>query len=195
MLVSAALGWVSFWTTYWVTAGLLPYDDRSLLVKPSQSVPLVVARNMLLSLPYGLILWYLCPDLSGYFPTSYIIRFFISVLIMDGWFYLIHRLLHTRYLYSWHKQHHQFNVPYPLVAVYCSSIEALLCDVTSMGLGPILLRMAGLEIVTWMVLAALHSLLLHSSWSHGRDHGVHHGTSLHNFGLLSIFDRVLGTYQ
>lgn len=195
MFHTAVLGWFSFWATYWLVEGVLPYDERSLSIVPSQPVPQVVARNMLLSLPYAILILEITPDIGIYLPASYIIRFIISAIIMDGWFYLVHRLLHHKLFYRWHKQHHQFYVPYPLVAVYSSPLEALLCDATAMGLGPSLLKMSGLELEIWMVLAAIHSLVIHSSLVHARSHNVHHGTNTHNFGLLSLFDRLFGTYK
>ena len=189
------LGWASFWATYWSFSYFIPYNEKSQQIIPSEPVIKVVARNMMLSLPYSIMLWDLSPDIGSYLPHSYLIRFIMSVILMDGWFYMIHRLLHTKWFYKWHKQHHQFHIPYPLVAVYCSPIEALLCDVTAMGLGPCFLKMEGIEMCIWMILAALHSLFIHSSLNHGADHNIHHGKNLSNYGLLSIFDRMFGTYQ
>lgn len=194
-MTTALIGWFSFWATYWIAESLFPYDEESQKIKPSANVPVIVARNMIFSLPYSLMLWELIPNMGIYIPDSPIARFLCSILIMDAWFYFIHRLMHTRYFYFLHKQHHEFYKPYPLVAVYCSIFEALFCDVTAMGLGPALFKMQDLEIQIWMVAAALHSLKLHSSTAYGREHNIHHRKNLCNFGLLSIFDRLLGTYQ
>lgn len=193
-MYEAISGWFSFWTTYWLVHNMLPYDIRSKLIIPSQNVVLVVARNMLLSLPFSIVLWTIAPNISSWIPNSLIIRFMISCIIMDGWFYLIHRLLHTSQFYWLHKQHHQFHIPYPLMTVYCSPFEALFCDVMATGLGPALFKMSTPEIEIWMILMAIHSLLLHSSLSHGRDHNLHHRQNIRNFGLLSIFDIIFGTY-
>jgi len=194
-MYTVLLGWFCFWMTYWLAEGLFPYDEKSQQIIPSHSVQSIVARNMFLSFPYSLALWHLTPNLDVWIPNSCIIRFILSILLMDGWFYIIHRLLHHKWFYHWHKQHHQFHIPYPLVTVYCSPIEALLCDVTSIGLGPALFKMQGVEIEIWMIAAALHSLSIHSTISHGRDHNIHHAKNLCNFGLFPIFDRIFGTYQ
>lgn len=190
----SVIAWFTFWSVYWLTEGFFPYDERSQDIVPRSSVQRVVARNMFLSLPYGYILWDLMPDISSIMFESPILKLIICTIIMDGWFYFSHRMLHHPWFYKWHKQHHKFNIPYPLMAVYCSPVEALLCDVTAMGLGPMLLKMSGLELEIWMTFAALHSLMIHSTLSHGRDHNVHHGKNMGNFGLLSLFDRLFGTY-
>lgn len=194
-LVNPLLGWFSFWGTYWIIESALPYDEKSQHIIPSQPVAKVVARNMMLSLPYALLLWNFTPDFTDYLVGSYLSRFLISVVIMDGWFYITHRLAHTKFFYKWHKQHHQFNIPYPLMAVYCSPLEALLCDVTAVGLPASILKMTGLELEIWMCATALHALIIHSTLVHGRDHNLHHNTNKYNFGLLSIFDRLFGTYK
>lgn len=187
--------WYTFWAVYWLLESIFPYDEKSDRIVPSASVPLTVFRNMLISLPFGIILWNIVPNISDFLPTSYITRFLFCLIVMDGWFYFAHRLLHTPKFYKWHKQHHQYNIPHPLMAVYCSPFEALLCDTTSMGLPPMLLRMTGLELQVWMIWAALHTLLIHSSLSHGKEHNIHHGKNNGNYGLLSLFDRIFGTHK
>lgn len=191
----AIIGWLSFWMVYWVAESLFPFDSRSKDIKTSANVQKTVFRNMVISLPYGVVLWELTPDISSYIPGTYVLHYVIAALIMDGWFYFTHRLLHTKYFYSFHKQHHEFYIPYPLVAVYSSVTEALLCDVTAIGMGPALLKMSGFELEFWMAIMAFHALLIHSSTFHGRDHNLHHGKNIYNFGLLSIFDRIFGTHQ
>lgn len=194
-LHNAFTGWYTFWSIYWLCESIFPYDERSNRITPSANVPLVVFRNMMLSLPFGVILWNIIPNIADIISSSYITRFIFCLIVMDGWFYCAHRLLHTPMFYKWHKQHHQYNIPHPLMAVYCSPLEALLCDTTAMGLPPILLRMTGYELQIWMVFAAIHTLLIHSSLSHGKEHNIHHGKNTGNYGLLSLFDRLFGTHK
>lgn len=192
---SSITEWFCFWATYWLAEGLIPASEESKKIKPSMSVPKTVFRNMMLTLPYAIILRYLSPDISALIPGSYITRLLIATLMADGWFYMAHRLLHHRRFYRFHKQHHEYNVPYPLVTVYSSSVEAIFCDATAVGLGPSLLKMTGLELEIWMMLIAIHVLFIHSALFHGKDHNEHHGKNNSNFGLFSVFDRIFGTYK
>lgn len=194
-MYQGVIGWFSYWAIYWLTEGLFPCDERSKNIVPEREVEKVVFRNMMLLLPYSIVFWEIMPDISEYFPESVVIRYLISAILMDGWFYGAHRMLHHRWFYRWHKQHHKFNIAYPLVAVYSSPLEAILCDGTAIGLGPTLFKMTGLELEVWMGLMAIHSLLIHSSTYYGRDHGIHHGKNMGNFGLLTIFDRIFCTYR
>ncbi len=185
-----------YWLVYWLFEGFFPYDERSkTVIKPSENVERVVFRNMLISVVAGPVIWYTTPDLSSFFTDNYILRFLSCVIISDGWFYFVHRLMHTRKYHKWHRQHHEFHIPYPLVALYASPVEAIMCDFMSVGLGPALMRMAPYELYVWMIFMSLHSLLIHSTWSWGGDHIEHHGKANHNFGLFSLFDRIFGTYK
>ena len=183
-------GWLSFWINYWIVGSLLLGDSKAKEITPSQSVNYVVFRNMMLSLPYGCILYLLTPK----FDISYsLIRFLLSILVMDAWFYGIHRLLHTEYLYQYHKQHHEFTYTYPLVAVYCSVFEALICDVTAFSLGPIMFKMNSWEMILFTAVSAWHVLLLHSIFDY--NHRLHHKHYKYNFSICSIMDIMFNTYR
>ena len=187
-MITAFVGWLTFWVTYWTVQNILPYDIRSKLIIPSQNVAVVVFRNMMLSLPFSLVLWNYAPDISSYICPNYVYRFALSCIIMDVWFYCVHRLMHSRQMYWLHKQHHQFHIPYPLMAVYCSAFEALFCDVLAIGMGPTLLRMNMVEMIVWMFVMAVHSLILHSDLIHGKTHNRHHKTNRCDYGLIGIVD-------
>lgn len=83
---------------------------------------------------------------------------------MEVWFYLTHRLFHSPLLYKYHKLHHSLRGNYPVSALYCSLIEAIVCDFGS-GIGPFLFGMTVNQAMIWYVLLALHTLKLHSSLS------------------------------
>lgn len=187
------IGWITYWIVYWVFGNIIPYDKKcDRYINPSL-VP-TVCKNMMYSLPYSLILWYFTPNLRPwlYFDNP-IILYLLSVLIADFWFYFVHRLMHEKF-YIYHKKHHEYVDTKPIVAVYCSITEALLCDVTSFGLGPSLFKFTSWEMFIWMIFASLHSLLLHSSFNYSRDHVTHHGKLYINYGLFCFADKLFGTY-
>ena len=195
--------WLVFWLVYWGLGPKLPGDQRAFNIVPASRVVKTVARNCLLSLPASFLLMTYCPILTDFsfcpIVPAFLLRFLASAVVMDGWFYYAHRLLHHRWFYRWHKQHHSFRYTYPLVAVYSSVPEALLCDFLSNALGPALFGMSVLETSIWSALMAFNALKLHSTldfgWMRGREHGFHHNQQLGNYGLFSLFDKLHGTYQ
>lgn len=194
-MLNVTLGLLSYFIVYWILKDHLPYDPASKNIKPSQPVEYVVMRNMIIFFITGPIIWYMFPDCSEYFPSSAFLRFLLCIIFADISFYFTHRLMHTKFFYRWHKQHHQFNIAYPIVALYASPVEAIICDALSVGLGPALLKLTVLELQAWMIFMAVHSLILHSSLNYGGDHVVHHKKFGYNYGLFCIVDHVMGTYR
>lgn len=188
-------GTFCYWMTYWLFSTIIPADPRSRNIKPSHNVERIVARNMMILFAIAPVIWYTIPDISDYFTDNYITRFMFSIIVTDAWFYFSHRVLHMPQFYKWHKQHHQFYIPYPLVALYAHPIEVIFCDAISVGLAPAMIRMSTYEFQIWMIFMALHSLLLHSKYKYGNEHTYHHGKILKNYGLFFIVDRILGSYH
>jgi sterol desaturase/sphingolipid hydroxylase (fatty acid hydroxylase superfamily) len=73
--------------------------------------------------PTGLV-W----DLSHtpFTPLSITVVMVLGVFGMDAWLYWKHRLLHTRLLFPFHKNHHHFRDPTPLTGFAVGSVEAFL---------------------------------------------------------------------
>lgn len=73
--------------------------------------------------PTGLV-WDLTP--SGASPIVVTLMMLLGVVGMDAWLYWKHRLLHTRLLFPFHKNHHYFRDPTPLAGFAVGSLEAFL---------------------------------------------------------------------
>lgn len=57
-------------------------------------------------------------------PWSALGMFVLSVLIYDAWFYFVHRLQHTRWLYRWHALHHGSVTPTVWTNYHDSLVDA-----------------------------------------------------------------------
>lgn len=55
-----------------------------------------------------------------------VLQTFLGVLVLDAWLYWKHRILHTRALFGFHRQHHVFRDPTPLAGFAVGPFEALL---------------------------------------------------------------------
>jgi sterol desaturase/sphingolipid hydroxylase (fatty acid hydroxylase superfamily) len=133
---------------------------------------------------------------------------FFGVLVIDGWLYLKHRLLHTRWLFPFHSPHHAFRDPTPFAGFAVAPVEAtmtfwpilILCIPAATHWAPLyfglVLGFIALNFylhcgVTWQLAeATLPRVFFNTS----AFHNVHHSHVKVNFGeALYLWDRICGT--
>jgi sterol desaturase/sphingolipid hydroxylase (fatty acid hydroxylase superfamily) len=112
----------------------------------------------------------------------------------------IHRLLHTKDLYKYHRLHHRLKAPRPLGAVYCSLVEMWLANLASFFI-PLSLTRAPLQMyLIWIVSGIQTTQIHHSSkkwpWPlsvahQPRFHDDHHRYVCRNFGNIGVLEFVL----
>ena len=133
----------------------------------------------------------------------------------EVWFYGVHRLLHTRRFYRWHRQHH--------VAVVCSPLTAFsfsLVERASLAAGALLFVGAaatsgagsGAGVLAYAAFNMVGNVLGHCNvepWPRGRlatvvagwlvtptFHALHHARRRSHFGLFTTaLDRVFGSVE
>lgn len=182
-------GFFSYFVIYFWICGFLPYDfDKVALIKPSQNIYIIVIRNMTISIFVSIILWNFTPDISSLIFDNYILRFCLCILTTDILFYLVHKLLHCRQFYKYHKQHHEFYVTKPAITLYCGMVEHILCNTMTTILLPAMMRMSVYEFQIWMIFMCIHTCLLHSNYDYGKTHIIHHKKLVNNYGIFCIAD-------
>jgi sterol desaturase/sphingolipid hydroxylase (fatty acid hydroxylase superfamily) len=201
--LTAILAWSIFWTTYYVGGlfldGLEDYKKSSRVSEARLWDTL--RTNMGYTFCFQQILHVVCFIMGGTLldPGNFAGRFIISVLITEVIFYYVHRLMHSSFLYRYHVQHHHFKEPRALSAMFCSPVEALLCNQLSVSLGPLLTGMEFWEIAIWFTLSALNTLKAHSDLHFftfsGRYHNLHHMRPTNNYGFLFVMDYLHGTME
>lgn len=139
------------------------------------------------------------------------VEFTLLVLAFEAYFYLVHRLLHTRLLFRRvHAVHHRSKTPTVLSALSLHPVEALLIA----GFLPVAMALVEMHLAS-IVLASLYLsasiALAHCGYRvfpHGFErlpllnlyvtplvHDAHHAKVDVNYGAtLSLFDRALGTF-
>lgn len=157
-----------------------------------------------LGLPTGLT-WSI--DQSGGWALT-ILQMYLGIVAIDAWTYWKHRMLHTRLMFGFHRQHHAFRDPTPFAGFAIGPLEAVLTFWPLLFLlwpkavhfAPLYFTAIGSFVVLNLYLHCgvtfrwaewlLPRLLLNSSaW-----HNVHHADATANFGEVSfIWDRLLGT--
>jgi len=196
---SAMYSWLIFWITYWIGGIYFSYKARK--IRPISRVKTVLSNlimNMMWSFLGTVVIFHIPIRLdTGY---NIVVRLLLCNLITEIWFYHIHIMVHHPQLYKrFHKQHHEFTHPYALTALYCTGYEAVVCNLFSVSLGPIMLNVGSPYIYIWFVLVSLNSTFTHSGlrlgWLMDGGHDLHHEVFKFNYGVLTLFDRLYGTYK
>jgi lathosterol oxidase len=131
-----------------------------------------------------------------------------AVLVLDAWLYWKHRLLHTRWLFAFHRAHHVYRDPTALAGFAVGPVESLLtfwpivlvAIPQAIHYGPLYLSLVALFILLNFYLhcglasgvleATLPRLFINTSAFHNR----HHANAEVNFGeAFTIWDRLCHT--
>jgi sterol desaturase/sphingolipid hydroxylase (fatty acid hydroxylase superfamily) len=145
--------------------------------------------------PVKLTLWNGLPLLFG------------SVLLYDAWFFWVHRLLHSRLMYRFHRQHHTSVSPTVWTNHHETVVEALLNQLYY-ALIVFVLPIPWQTLVVQKLYDQISGMLGHAGYEHfaspaGRApwplastvfHDQHHGSFHYNFAhTFSFWDRWLGS--
>lgn len=114
------------------------------------------------------------------------------LVVEEVLFYTAHRLFHVPPLYGrFHKQHHLWINPTAVAALDDHPLDHLLTNVVPIMLGPWLFGTQPWLMAIWIALATANSLKAHM---YSKGHLLHHRRVTCNYGILTLMDRVFGTY-
>lgn len=115
------------------------------------------------------------------------------IILADVIFTLTHVLLHTKYFYWLHKQHHTNNPTFSTSTFDSHIVEYLLGNVST-GLIPMLLVPGSDNTkIIWLICANVNTIAGHHM---DGPHMVHHKLLNYNYGQgFYIWDRIFGTYK
>lgn len=153
------------------------------------------------NLPVTLLIAIWPPELTeNLFNPLLIVALFVA---LDFYFFLVHRLLHTRPFLKVHRVHHEVVrtnsleglVLHP-VEYFLHSLVFLLLYIVPVGLGDIVILFI---LYNTIVLAGHHhkNILGHFKYLHNSEtHHMHHINSQVNYGFFTnIYDRLTGTFK
>jgi lathosterol oxidase len=151
-------------------------------------------------------------DITDYGLTYLIISIPAMIFLHDTYFYWTHKLMHTKWLYQFHKIHHQSHNPTPWAAFAFHPVEAII----SLGIIPLIIFTIPthpLALFLFLSFMTIYNVLVHLGYEIFPKHFINHSIGkwqntatnhdLHhqiggrfNYGFyFSIWDRVMGTYK
>lgn len=206
-------GWFVFWATYFTASVIFPTDQaitRPIAKITKEKVIKRVISNCIASAAIIPLVSYI-PQMLFFPPTwyGYLLRWTLLPFIGEVWFYYTHRLMHHRWFYRWHADHHAFVQSHALAGLYCSTVEMLLVNQLAMAIPYQLVGLSLIEIIIANIYVAVTTLKGHAglyfrddlpkwmpkSFVSALDHDIHHRVMTCNFGIMYLLDRIHGTYQ
>ena len=137
-----------------------------------------------------------------------VIQFAVLVVLYTFLNYWAHRMMHTKYFWEIHQIHHSAEHYNVLLPYRNHPVEYIVA--TIYGVGAIAFLGVSPEIVMlWLAVNAVYQSMVHSNYDWKwrwvefilitpATHRIHHSTAREhydsNFGILSIWDRLFGTY-
>ena len=124
-----------------------------------------------------------------------ILRFIVPFILTDFTFYAMHRLMHTRQLYQYHKQHHLMKNCVAVGAIYASTMENIFVNFGAVLINPLLCGLQPPYLDAWIILAIFFVTTSHSGYNFGynKPHDDHHKVFNCCYGPLGIADWVFKT--
>lgn len=114
---------------------------------------------------------------------------FLNVVFGEIWFYTLHRLMHTKYLYKYHKTHHEVKETIGILALYAHPFDAIIVNMGSIYVLHLLLQFSAFQVYLVGTCATVNTIInSHSSKRQNLFHQIHHLKFNVNFGLDLFMD-------
>jgi sterol desaturase/sphingolipid hydroxylase (fatty acid hydroxylase superfamily) len=194
--------------TYWICSGIFFIADyytlpSSQLASYPKAIKTSLYNQFIVGLPIQYVLQYPLHDAIESTVHDSLFVLFIKTLcilmVSNVLFYVIHRCLHTRFLYySIHYRHHEYIEPIAVATSYSHPIEYALLHILFFYVPCIWIGISYSLFLFLIWIGTIHSILAHTTyllWYDHNDHIEHHKYYYVYFGFGSIMDRLCGTIR
>ncbi len=150
--------------------------------------------NYIISLYFG---QFINIPVKNNFYFNDIFIFIPYIFISDLVFYSTHRIMHYKYLYKYHKQHHLWNEPVSTSFLDSNPFEHLLVNIPTVIVPLYVIHISDIQQMIWIIIVTTQSILSHMElYDINGPHIKHHKLRKVNYGTgLYLCDRLLGTYK
>ena len=128
-----------------------------------------------------------------------VIKIFCIINFANLLFYLVHRLLHTKYLFRWiHYIHHEFIEPIAVASLYAHPMEHLFANTLAFFIPFFIIGSTYIWSLIFIIMGTIITILSHANYkiiSSHNDHIVHHKLFKYNFGFGGYIDIIFNTYK
>ena len=130
------------------------------------------------------------------YPTllEFMLSMPVYLIVEEIGFYYTHRAAHHPLLYGpIHKLHHSYKAPVAYTAVYAHPLEHIICNISPVVAGPVLLGSHPVTASVWIVLALIYTTNSHCGYflqphPSPEGHDWHHEKTNEMFGVLGLLD-------
>jgi len=164
-------------------------------------IPLVLFNLFITTLIFNLVIFQLLHyNNNPYYPTRYsysLFKLLVYKYFVDIPFYICHRIFHTKYLYKYHKKHHEIKAPVGISALYSHPIDYIFGNLVPVSVPLILFNIDFISLHVWTFLTIFSTVYD----SHGgfvnlsEFHDFHHKYFKFNFGTNFFMDKILNTFK
>jgi len=137
---------------------------------------------------------YIQPPIVDYDTISTeLFHIIVEVVFGEVWFYTMHYLIHSKYLYHYHKTHHENTEVIGVFALYSHPIDAIITNLGSILLLHYFIRFSIFHIYLIGTIATINTILMSHTNMKSGFHQEHHRRFTCNYGMNYFMDKLFGT--
>lgn len=127
-------------------------------------------------------------------PVLELLHLLMNIVGGEVWFYSLHRLLHTKLFYKFHKKHHEVANTVGLLALYAHPFDAIVVNMGSIYALHAVVGFSALQLFIVGSWATVNTVLqAHSCVASNAPHQLHHLKFNVNYGLDLFMDKFFKT--
>lgn len=175
------------------------FTHHEILKTYKKVIPLVSINLFISSIPSSIIFYKILPDnvlnVDNFSVLYSIINFFMLKVLTDIFFYICHRLFHTKYFYKFHKVHHEIKAPVGISAIYAHPLDFYIGNILPIFLPCYIVYTNIVMIHIWIFLTTWNTInIAHSGYIDVAEfHDNHHKYFKYNYGTNCFMDDLFGT--